>query len=122
MSSVVSPQDIADMVGLEVKELDKPCEERFFPSLANLVHPWRLVFSYLLSPIDLDDVESENSGRSEQEKRLDCLRKWKARYGTQATYGGVVQSVLKSGSVNNAESMCRHLLQDLQQQKGSSYM
>ena len=104
-----SPEDIAARVGLDAKELDKPCEESLVPSLANFVHPWRLIFSYLLGQIDLDDVESENSGRSEQEKRLACLRKWKVRCGARATCGVIVNALLKNGNLEGAEGMCRHL-------------
>ena len=117
MSSKSSSQDVAARVGLDAKELDKPCEESLLPSLANFVHPWRLVFSYLLGQIDLDDVESENSGRSEQEKRLACLRKWKVRCGARATCGVIINALLRNGDVENAEALCRHLLQDVTQSK-----
>lgn len=105
MTSTVSPAEIAARVGLDAKELERPCEEGLFPSFANYVHPWRLVFSDLLAPIDLDDVDLEC--HSEQEKRLGCLRKWKTRNGAKATVGTVVGSVLRNGSVDSAESMCR---------------
>ena len=108
MSSPTSPGDIATRVGLDAKELDRPCEESLFPSFANYVHPWRLVFADLLALIDLDDVDLQC--HSEQEKRLGCLRTWKARNGAKATVGAVVGSVLRNGSVDNAESMCRCLL------------
>ena len=108
MSFTVSPRDIAARVGLDAKELERPCEEGLFPSFANYVHPWRLVFFDLLAPIDLDDVDVEC--HSEQEKRLGCLCKWKARKGAGATVGSVVDSVLRNGSVDSAESMCRCLL------------
>ena len=114
LDMTVSPQDVAAMVGLPAEKLDKPCEESSLPSLAKFVHPWRHVFSYLLDTVDLEDVESENNGRPEQMKRLDCLRKWKAKCGAQATYGAVVKSVLESGRVDNAEVICRHLLQVLE--------
>ena len=104
-----SSRDIAARVGLDAKELDKPCEESLLPSLANFVHPWRLIFSYHLAQIDLDDVETENSGRSEQEKRLACLRKWKVRCGARATCGVIVNALLKNRDVEGAEGMCRHL-------------
>ena len=108
MSSIISPRDIAARVGLNAKELERPCEKGLFPSFANYVHPWRMVFSDLLAPIDLDDVDVKC--HTEQEKRLGCLRKWKARKGAEATVGAVVDSVLRSGSVDSAESMCRCLL------------
>ena len=108
MSSTVSLKEIAARIGLDTKELERSCEEGLFPSFANFVHPWRLVFADLLAPINLDDVDLEC--HSEQEKRLGCLRKWKAKRGAGATVGVVIESVLKSGSVDNAESMCRCLL------------
>ena len=108
--STVSPQDVAARIGLDTKELDKPCEESYLPSLAVFVHPHRLVFSRLLSPVDLDDVENENVGRSEEEKRLGCLRKWKTRHGSDATFKVIVQAVLLIGYVDKAEAICRQLL------------
>ena len=109
MSSKSSPKDIATRVGLDANELDKPCEESLLSSLANFVHPWRLILSCHLDQIDLDDVESENRGRSEQEKRLACLRKWKVRCGARATCGVIVNALLKNGNLEGAEGMCRHL-------------
>ena len=111
MSSTISPEQVAESLGLDAKRLEEQCDESSFPSLRNLVHPWRLVFSNLLTPVDLDDVDSEYSSRPEEEKRLGCLRKWKARVGAQATFKAIVQAVLMSGSIVNAEAICQHLLQ-----------
>ena len=66
---------IAAKVGLGAEELRKPCDDRLFPLLANFVHPWRLVFSSLLSEVDLDDIDQEKQSCSEQEKRVAALRK-----------------------------------------------
>lgn len=112
MSRIVSPQDIANKVGLGAKELSKPCEESLFPLLADFVHPWRLVFASLLNVIDLDDVESENTGHSEQEKRIAALHRWKTRNGNRATYELLLKAVLNSGKVDCAESMCQMLLDE----------
>ena len=100
---------IALRLGLDEKELDKSCDEVLLPCLANFVHPWREVFAYLLAPIDLDDIDSENAGRSEQTKRLASLRKWKVKCGAKATYGVLITSLLKNGDVQNAENICQHL-------------
>ena len=111
MSSTISPEQVAERLGLDVNRLEEECHESSFPSLRNLVHPWRLVFSNLLTPVDLDDVESEHSSRPEEEKRLGCLRKWTARVGAKATFTVIVEAVLVSGSLANAEAICQHLLQ-----------
>ena len=108
--ATASPKTIALRLGLDVKELDKSCDEALLPSLANFVHPWREVFAYLLAPIDLDDIDSENAGRSEQTKRIASLRKWKVKCGARATYGMLITSLLKNGDVQNAENICRELM------------
>ena len=105
-TSPASPKTIALRLGLDVKALDKPCDEFLLPFLANFVHPWREVFAYLLAPIDLDDIDSENAGRSEQTKRLASLRKWKVKCGAKAMYGVLIASLLKNGDVHNAENIC----------------
>ena len=90
--------------------------EALLPSLANFVHPWREVFAYLLAPIDLDDIDSENADRSEQTKRLASLRKWKVKCGAKATYVVLITSLLKNGDVQNAENICQQVMNSV---KGS---
>ena len=68
------------------------------------------MFSELLTELDLSDIEAENRGRSEQEKRIACLRKWKTRNGSRAKYADLVGSALKGGMLSNAEAICRTLL------------
>ena len=96
LTPVRYPKTIAVGPGLYVKELDKSC--------SNFVHPCREVFAYLLAPIDLDDMDSENAGRSEQTKRKASLRKWKVKCGARATYSVLITSLLKNGDVQNAEN------------------
>ena len=122
MSCPISPEQVAERLGLDAKRLEEECDESSFPSLRNLVHPWRLVFSNLLTLVDLDDVDSEHSNRPEEEKRLGCLRKWKTRVGAEATFKVIVQAVLLSGSLANAEAICQHLLQQPGKQTGSGFM
>ena len=107
MASTPSPEDVAAHFGLDSNHLDKPCSEAFFLSFSDHVHPWRLVFAYLLSQTDLDDVDSEQTGRSEQEKRLASLRKWKSKCGNGATFRAVIKAVLSTGNVGSAEALCQ---------------
>ena len=109
MSSVSnSALGIAGRVGLRLETLDTPVTESAFLSLAIFVDPWRLVFHDLLAPTDISDVDAEN--RSEQEKRVACLRKWKSRNGAEATYRVIVQSVVNCGHVDKAEAICKQVL------------
>ena len=109
---------IAAKVGLGAKELSKPCDDRLFSLLANFVHPWRLIFSPLLSEVDLDDVAEENQSRSEQKKRVAALRMWKKRKGHEATYDVLVKAVLDNGNVDQAEALCQLLALQLQSEQG----
>ena len=103
-----SALEIAGRVGLRLETLDTPVTESAFLSLAIFVDPWRLVFHDLLAPTDISDVDTEN--RSEQEKRVACLRKWKSRNGAEATYRVIVQSVVNCGHVDKAEAICKQVL------------
>ena len=100
---------IAKQIGLGSEELNAPCEDSFFPLLASIIHPWREVFASLLTEVDLSDIDVENSGRSEQEKRIAALRKWKARNGQGATYEVLVRALLDIGKVDRAETLCGQL-------------
>ena len=104
----LSPQEIAARVGLHAKELEQPFEESLFPYVSDYVHPWRPVFYYLLAPIKLDDIDKEC--HSEQEKRLRCLREWKATNGARATVSSLVDALLRNGIIDNAEAICRCFL------------
>ena len=115
-SAASSALEIAGRVGLLPETLDTPVKESAFLSIASFVDPWRLVFFEMLTPTDITDVDAEN--RSEQEKRVACLRKWKSMRGAEATYRVIIQSVVKCGHVDKAEAICRQLLQDSQQHQG----
>ena len=68
----------------------------------------------MTSEMDLDDIDEENQSRSEQEKRVAALRKWKAREGHKATYGVLLGVLLDSSKVDQAELLCEQLQVDLQ--------
>ena len=102
-----SSSDVAIDVGLRPEKLDEACSEAMFVSLAGSLDPWRLIFCGLLTDVELNDVEAEN--HSEQEKRVACLRKWKAKNGERATYRVLVQAAVNNERLSKAEEMCRRL-------------
>ena len=110
MSSGITPEQVAQELGLEATVLGRPCDDGSLPTLAYYVHPWRLVFANLLTEVDLADVDSENACRLEEEKRLCCLRKWKTRCGSRATFKAIIEAVLSTGSKKEAELICQYLL------------
>ena len=106
-SETLGLEDTAARFGLDSSHLNKPCSEAFFVSFSDHVNPWRVVFASLLSETDLNDIDSEQTGRSEQEKRLACLRKWKSRRGNGATFRAIIEAVLSTGNVDSAEALCQ---------------
>ena len=114
----ISAKDLATNFGLTADELLKPCDSKIIASLADCFSKWRVIFSSLLSEIDLGDVDRESS--IEEEKRIAVLRKWKARNGDGATYEILVSALLKQGEKGQAESLCK-LLANLLSNKNGRY-
>ena len=102
-----SISDVAMDVGLRPEKLDEPFSEAMFVSLAGSLDPWRLIFCNLLTDVELNDVEEEN--HTGQERRVACLRKWKAKNGVRATYRVLIQAAVDNERVSQAEEMCRRL-------------
>ena len=107
MMARISAEDVANGVGLAANELSKPCDDSIIPSLADCFSHWKVIFGSLLSELDLDDVDKENT-RGE-EKRIAALRKWKARNGGRATYKVLVDALLNRGEKYQAEYLCKIL-------------
>ena len=113
---LLKAENIARRLDVDPRLLEKSCEETVLPSLATFVDPWREVFSFLLAPLDIDDIHSECV--SGQERRLSSLRKWKERRGTEATYAQLINALLKNGNVDKAESLCLHI-QTISKERGN---
>ena len=103
----ITAEEVANGVGLAAVELSKPCDNNIITSLADCFSQWRVIFGSLLSELDLDDVDKENT--REEEKRIAALRKWKARNGSKATYKVLVDALLNRGEQNQAENLCKIL-------------
>ena len=107
MMAQISAEEVANGVGLAASELSKPCENSIISSLADCFSQWKMVFGSLLSDLDLNDVDKENS--IEGEKRIAALRKWRDRNGREATYKVLVDALLNRGERYQAENLCKIL-------------
>ena len=59
--------------------LSQLCEEELFRRvLINYVHPWPLVFSYLLDVADINAIEIDLN-TDDEGKRMAAFRKWKEK-------------------------------------------
>ena len=65
MMAQISAQDVANEVGLAADELSKPCDSSIIPSLADCFSQWKVIFGSLLSDLDLNDVDRENTTEEE---------------------------------------------------------
>ena len=112
----ISAEEVATVVGLGADELSKPCNGSIIPSLADCFREWRVIFGSLLSELDLDDIDRENT--TEEEKRIAALRKWRDRNGSEATYKILVDTLLNRGERHQAESLCKTLADQLSDKSG----
>ena len=113
---VITAQDIAEIIGLDPKLLERPCDKGVLRSLAEFVHPWRSTFDFLLTPMDIDDIIEEN--RTENDRRVAALRRWRIRCGSEATYSALVSVILKNRDVERAEKLCQYVLETTKKEQG----
>ena len=87
--------------------LDQKCSDEHLRSIS-LFLDWRRVAPHLgLSKRDVEAIEAEN--RTESERRLEVLQKWKQMYGYKATLKNFVAVLLAVGNADDAEQVCRLL-------------
>ena len=94
-------------LGISLTLLDQKCSDEHLKSIS-LFLDWRTVAPHLgLSETDIQDIDIDK--RTEPEKRLKALQKWKMKYGYVATLKNLVQVLLKVDHADNAEHVCRLL-------------
>ena len=98
-------------VGVHPEKLNKRISDDHICEIALFLTEWKTVAPFLgLDENELDTIEEE--GKKEQVKKLKALQKWKSKTGFQATYGKVVQVLLKLEKADVAEKVC-HLLKGI---------
>ena len=99
-------------VNIPLTSLEQKCSSEHLKSIS-LFLDWRTVAPHLgLSQTDIQEIDIDQ--RTESEKRLKTLQKWKMKYGYVAKFINLVQVLLDIGNADNAERVCR-LLQPPQQ-------
>ena len=86
------------------KLLNQKCSEEHLKSVS-LFLGWRRVAPHLgLSKMDIEAIEVEK--RTEDERRLEVLQKWKMKYGSKATYKSLIAVLLAVENAEDAEGVC----------------
>ena len=91
-------------LSISPKLLDQKCSDEHLKSIS-LFLDWRRVAPHLgLSERDIEEVEFEK--KTESERRLKVLQKWKGKYGYKATFRNFVTILLAVENADDAERVC----------------
>ena len=94
-------------VGVSPDKLEREVSEEHLLSISKFLS-WRRVAPYLkLGEVEEGDIEME--GKSEAEKRLILLRRWKSTFAFKATYKVLINTLLSIPIADQAARMCRLL-------------
>ena len=86
--------------------LDQECSDDHLKSIS-LYLDWRRVAPHL--GLDMTDIEEIESKKTDFEKRLETLQKWKMQYSYLATFKALVQVLLKVRCADHALRVCKLL-------------
>ena len=113
--SGVTLDELLEEVDVSPAQLDKACTSEHLRDIALFLDSWRTVAPYLeLSKVQVEQVERD--GTEENEKRLKFLESWKGNFAFKAKYIVLVKALLKISRADQAEQVCRVLVQ--QPEKG----
>ena len=109
MATKVEPPTLDDLLKelrMPRSLLDQKCSDEHLNSIS-LFLGWRTVAPHLgLSELDIQEIESE---KTEPEKRLKTLQKWRKKFGFRAKFTLLVKTLLNIGNAEDAERVCRVL-------------
>ena len=97
-------EELVKKVGISLHLLDQKCSDDHLRSIS-LFLDWRSVAPHLgLSERDIEAIEFDK--KTEDERRLAVLQKWKRKYGYKATLKRLVAVLLAVGNADDAEQVC----------------
>ena len=122
MQEPLAPPTLDDLVrvtGVPLQKLDEPCSDEHLRDISSGLTQWRTVAPHLsLEEGDIEEIERDI--KTESEKRLKALRKWKNKYSFKATYRVLTEALLKCRMAHPAEKVCRLLVPDPQELRDDS--
>ena len=98
-------EDIARAVGVSIAKLDQECSEEHVKGISCFLESRQTLAPHLnLKETDIEEIDKDK--RTEQEKRLKTLQKWKERFIFLATYKVLMEALLKTGRADHARKVC----------------
>ena len=91
---------------LEERMVNDECSKEHLREIAKTID-WRAVGQYLLTTVELSDIDIE--GHNEGLKRMKMLNKWKEKNSFMATYYLLIEAMLKAGKGDQASGVCKLL-------------
>ena len=104
-SSALTAETIAEATDVPKAKLDLECSEHHVIDTSLFLKSWRTLAPHL-KLVDTDIEEIDQDGRTEQEKRLKTLQKWRERFIFRATYKILMEALLKTGRADHARRVC----------------
>ena len=109
--AAVTLEKLLKEVGVRPEKLDESISDDYILVIASVLSSWRKVAAHLgLSEVDLEGIEQEN--KSDREKKLEALQKWRDRCASKATYKKLIEILLSLAMADVAEKVC-HLLKGM---------
>ena len=102
----VSIEEAADNASVGLDILSKVCSDAVSLDLANFCVQWKSIGMRVgLTEGDLTAVDGDN--RTEEEKRIGMLKKWKSKFAFKATYRALIEALLAAGRSAEAIEACK---------------
>lgn len=107
---VMDLEKIVKSCNLDLKSLDRPVREQDFLQLAQYCDSINVMGLTLQVPdIEIKDIDKDC--KSNEDKRVCLVKKWKQIYAFQATFRKFADALLKCKRNNSVMELCQYLLE-----------
>lgn len=97
----ITVEEIAAKADIKLSTLSKECSQNLLLNLAAVCIKWTLIGKRLgLTEADITAVDCDK--RTEEEKRVGMLEKWKERFSFKATFKSLIKALLAEGMSKHA--------------------
>ena len=106
--ATITLDELLKTTELTPEQLEETCSDEHIIKVSLFMDSWRIIIP-LLNLDATEQEEIEYDARSEKEKRLLALRKWKSKFAFNATYQKLIDTFLTVGRADLAEKVCNLL-------------